>query len=43
LRASDSATVAVADQSLGQERAAAERIAQTWDVALDAAFEQLGV
>jgi ferritin-like metal-binding protein YciE len=42
-RASDSATVAIADQILGQERAAAERIAQTWDVALDAAFEQLGV
>ena len=41
-RAGDPETVAMADRILVEERHAAERIAGTWDAAIDAAFEQVG-
>jgi ferritin-like metal-binding protein YciE len=40
-RAQDSETSAVAEQIIGEERRAAQRIAQTWDGAVDAALGQL--
>jgi ferritin-like metal-binding protein YciE len=40
-RANDAETIAVADRILGQERDAAQRIASTWDQAMDAALEAL--
>jgi ferritin-like metal-binding protein YciE len=40
-RAGDEETVATADRILPQERRAAERIAGTWDAAMDAALAQL--
>jgi ferritin-like metal-binding protein YciE len=42
-RAADSDTVAVAARIIDGERAAAERIAGLWDVAMDAALEKVGV
>jgi ferritin-like metal-binding protein YciE len=42
-RAADSATVAATQRIVEQERAAAERLAGTWDVVMDAALEKLGV
>lgn len=42
-RAGDSETIAVAARIAGEERAAAERIAGTWDAAVAAAFDQLPV
>jgi ferritin-like metal-binding protein YciE len=42
-RAGDGATAALADQILPQERAAAERVAATWDAAVDAALAEQGV
>jgi len=39
----DAETVAVARLIAAQERAAAERIAGTWDTAMDAALEKVGV
>ncbi len=42
-RAGDPETVALSDRVLREERAAAERIAGTWDAAMDAALEHLGV
>jgi ferritin-like metal-binding protein YciE len=42
-RAGDSSTVAAARRIIDQERAAAEQIASTWDVVMDAALEKLGV
>ena len=41
-RAGDSETSAVAAQIANQERAAAERIANTWDAAIDAALAKVG-
>jgi ferritin-like metal-binding protein YciE len=41
-RAGDPGTVAVAERIMLQERAAAERIAGTWDAAMDAALETVG-
>jgi ferritin-like metal-binding protein YciE len=40
-RAGDADTIAVALQIAGQERAAAERIAGTWDAAIDTTLERL--
>jgi ferritin-like metal-binding protein YciE len=40
-RAEDTETVAVAERILAQERHTAERIAGTWDAAMDAALERL--
>jgi ferritin-like metal-binding protein YciE len=40
-RAGDTETVSVATQISGEERAAAERIAATWDTAVDAALAKL--
>ncbi len=42
-RAGDPQTAAVAGRIVPQERAAAERIAGTWDAAMDRALEQAGV
>jgi ferritin-like metal-binding protein YciE len=42
-RAGDQATVAVADQILAQERAAATKIAAQWDRAVDASLREVGV
>jgi ferritin-like metal-binding protein YciE len=42
-RAGDAPTVAVADLILDQERDAAERVASTWDNAVDAALDEIGV
>jgi ferritin-like metal-binding protein YciE len=42
-RAADSDTRAMTRQIAEEERAAADRIASTWDVAMDAALEKLGV
>ena len=42
-RAGDTDTAAVAERILVQERVAAERIAGTWDAAIDAALAQAGV
>lgn len=42
-RAADAETVGVARRIAAQERAAAERIAGTWDAAMDAALEKVGV
>jgi ferritin-like metal-binding protein YciE len=41
-RAGDPETVAIADRILREERAAAERIAATWDAAMDAALTHTG-
>jgi ferritin-like metal-binding protein YciE len=41
-RAGDPATATVAERILLQERAAAARIAATWDAAMDAALERVG-
>jgi len=41
-RAGDGETVAVADRILAEERRAAERIAGTWDAAMDAALAKVG-
>ena len=41
-RAGDSQTAAMAVQIVAEERAAAERIAATWDAAMDAALERVG-
>ncbi|MDQ3935058.1 MAG: ferritin-like domain-containing protein [Actinomycetota bacterium] len=41
-RAGDRETIATAERILVEERAAAERIAGTWDAAIDAALEQVG-
>ena len=41
-RAGDSQTAAMTVQIVAQERAAAERIAATWDAAMDAALERVG-
>ena len=41
-RAGDQETVATTDRILAEERHAAERIAGTWDAAIDAALEQVG-
>jgi ferritin-like metal-binding protein YciE len=43
LRAGDPETAAVAERILPEERAAAARIADTWDAAMDAALRKLGV
>jgi ferritin-like metal-binding protein YciE len=40
-RAGDSETIAVAERILVEERRAAERVAGTWEAAMDAAFAQL--
>ena len=42
-RAGDTDTVAAAREIVAQERGAAERIAGTWDAAVDAALDQIGV
>jgi ferritin-like metal-binding protein YciE len=42
-RAGDQATVAVTDQILAQERAAATKIAAHWDRAVDASLREVGV
>jgi ferritin-like metal-binding protein YciE len=42
-RAGDAATEATARRIADEERAAAERVAGTWDAAMDAALEKLGV
>jgi ferritin-like metal-binding protein YciE len=42
LRAGDPETAAVAERILPEERAAAARIADTWDAAMDAALRKLG-
>jgi ferritin-like metal-binding protein YciE len=42
-RASDQETVTVAVRILGEERRAAERVAGTWDGAMDAALNKVGV
>jgi ferritin-like metal-binding protein YciE len=42
-RAGDAETVALAERIAGEERAAAGRIAGTWDAALDASLRDLGV
>ncbi len=42
-RAGDPQTAAVAEQIIAEERGAAEKIAGTWDAAMDAALEQAGV
>jgi ferritin-like metal-binding protein YciE len=41
-RAGDHETVAVAERILGEERRAAQRIAATWDAAMDASLAKLG-
>jgi ferritin-like metal-binding protein YciE len=41
-RAGDPETVAVVQRILAEERAAAERIASTWDAAVDAALQEVG-
>jgi ferritin-like metal-binding protein YciE len=41
-RAGDQETVAVAERILVEERGAAEKIAATWDAAIDAALEHVG-
>jgi hypothetical protein len=41
-RAGDTETVATAQRIAGEERQAAERIAGTWDVAIEAALERVG-
>lgn len=42
-RAADSATVATAQQIVGEERTAADRIAGTWDTAMEAALQNMGI
>ena len=42
-RAGDPQTAAVAEEIVAEERTAAERIAGTWDAAMDAALERAGV
>lgn len=42
-RAGDETTAAMADAILAQEQAAAQRVAATWDAAVDAALAQQGV
>jgi ferritin-like metal-binding protein YciE len=42
-RAGDDPTAALAQRILGEERAAAERVAGTWDAAVDAALSAQGV
>ncbi|HEX2264806.1 MAG TPA: DUF892 family protein [Solirubrobacterales bacterium] len=42
-RAGDDATVAMAERIAAQERSAAERVASTWDAAVEAALEAQGV
>jgi ferritin-like metal-binding protein YciE len=42
-RAGDQATVATARRILADERAAAEKVASTWDAAVDAALRDVGV
>ena len=42
-RASDGATVAMAQRIAEEERAAAEQIAGTWDAVMDAALDRIGV
>lgn len=42
-RAGDQQTASVAERILSDERAAAERIAATWDSTMDAALEQMGI
>jgi ferritin-like metal-binding protein YciE len=42
-RAADSATVATARRIAGEERTAGDRIASTWDTAMDAALENMGI
>jgi ferritin-like metal-binding protein YciE len=41
-RAGDQETVAIADRILAEERQAAERIAGTWDAAIEVALEHVG-
>ncbi len=42
-RAGDEATVAIAERIAGEERAAADRVAGTWDAAVEAALSAQGV
>ena len=42
-RAGDQDTATVAERTLGEERRAAERIAGTWDAAIDAALREVDV
>jgi ferritin-like metal-binding protein YciE len=42
-RAADTATVATARRIAGEERTAGDRIADTWDTAMDAALQNVGI